>query len=182
MEWLEKHHYQEIMGDDVIWVRYIDDVFIVVPKSLKKEDKLKKTEHSRRQNLMNTWEGKSGIHRVSRHDDSASGSRQIQSVSKADQKGSIRSFLLWTSHSDKVMCWVALGFFWELFESLGEFIHEETEHTCELSNMIWICSSDWQQLENRNISWSDYHMSLYILSYSYIHWQKLPVAETCGIF
>ena len=41
MEWLEKHHYQEIMGDDVIWVRYIDDVFIVVPKSPNLEDKLK---------------------------------------------------------------------------------------------------------------------------------------------
>ena len=40
MEWLEKHHYQGIMGDDVIWVRYVDDVLVVVPKSLNLEDKL----------------------------------------------------------------------------------------------------------------------------------------------
>ena len=41
MKWLEKHNYQGIMGDDVIWVRYADDVFVVVPKSLNLEDKLK---------------------------------------------------------------------------------------------------------------------------------------------
>ena len=29
------------MGDDVIWVRYVDDVLVVVPKSLNLDDKLK---------------------------------------------------------------------------------------------------------------------------------------------
>ena len=32
MEWLEKHHYQGIMGREVIWVRYVEDVLAVVPK------------------------------------------------------------------------------------------------------------------------------------------------------
>ena len=40
MEWLEKHHYQGIMGRDVIWARYVDDILVVVPKSMNLEDEL----------------------------------------------------------------------------------------------------------------------------------------------
>ena len=34
MEWLEKHRYQNIMGSDVLWLRYVDDVLVVVPQSM----------------------------------------------------------------------------------------------------------------------------------------------------
>ena len=40
MEWLEKHHFKEIMGREVIWVRYVDDVLAVVPKTMNLEAKL----------------------------------------------------------------------------------------------------------------------------------------------
>ena len=40
MEWLEKHNYQGIMGGDVFWARYVDDVLVVVPRSLNLEEKL----------------------------------------------------------------------------------------------------------------------------------------------
>ena len=40
MEWLEKHHFKDIMGREVIWVRYVDDVLVVVPKTMNLEAKL----------------------------------------------------------------------------------------------------------------------------------------------
>ena len=40
MERLGKHHFQGIMGDGMIWARYVDDVIVVVPKGLDLENKL----------------------------------------------------------------------------------------------------------------------------------------------
>ena len=39
MEWLEQNRYRSIMGDDVLWLRYVDDV-IVAPKSMNLREKL----------------------------------------------------------------------------------------------------------------------------------------------
>ena len=40
MEWLEKHRYQNIMGSDVLWLRYVDDVLVVVPQSMDLVEKI----------------------------------------------------------------------------------------------------------------------------------------------
>ena len=40
MEWLETHQYQQIMGADVLWVRYVDDVLVVAPKTTDLNSKL----------------------------------------------------------------------------------------------------------------------------------------------
>ena len=32
MEWLVKYHFKEIMGREVIWLHYVDDVLVVVRK------------------------------------------------------------------------------------------------------------------------------------------------------
>jgi len=40
MEWLEKHHYQNIMGLDVLWVRYVDDILVVAPQTMDLKERL----------------------------------------------------------------------------------------------------------------------------------------------
>ena len=40
MEWLEKHNYQKIMGVDVLWVRYVDDILVVAPQNMDLNKKL----------------------------------------------------------------------------------------------------------------------------------------------
>lgn len=42
MELLERDNFKEIMGEDSIWLRYVDDVFVLVPEGTNLEDKLKK--------------------------------------------------------------------------------------------------------------------------------------------
>ena len=41
MEWLEKHKYKSIMGGDVFWVRYVDDILIVAPQTMDLNEKLR---------------------------------------------------------------------------------------------------------------------------------------------
>ena len=40
MEWLEKHRFQDIMGPNVLWMRYVDDVLLVVPQTMDLNEKL----------------------------------------------------------------------------------------------------------------------------------------------
>ena len=40
LEWLEKHRFQDIMGADVLWVRYVDDVLLVAPQTMDLNEKL----------------------------------------------------------------------------------------------------------------------------------------------
>ena len=41
LEWLEKEHYLEIMGPETLWMRYIDDVLIVIPRDMNLEEKVR---------------------------------------------------------------------------------------------------------------------------------------------
>lgn len=40
MEWLEKHQYENIMGVGTVWMRYVDDVLVVVPQTMDLNEKL----------------------------------------------------------------------------------------------------------------------------------------------
>ena len=40
MEMLENDHFQRILGDDSIWMRYVDDVIVIVPEDTDLDDKL----------------------------------------------------------------------------------------------------------------------------------------------
>ena len=42
LEMLEEKHFLNIMGPDTLWMRYIDDVLIVIPKNVNLEEKLQK--------------------------------------------------------------------------------------------------------------------------------------------
>ena len=40
IEWLEKHRFQSIIGENVLWLRYVDDVLAVVPQAVDLKEKL----------------------------------------------------------------------------------------------------------------------------------------------
>ena len=69
MEWLEEHHFQGIMGDGVIWARYVDDVIVVVPKGLDLESKFDEL-NAVNDKIQFTLEKRPGVHCIPRHDDS----------------------------------------------------------------------------------------------------------------
>ena len=41
MEWLEASSYKKIMGRDTLWLRYVDDILVVVPQNMDLDDKLR---------------------------------------------------------------------------------------------------------------------------------------------
>ena len=42
MEWLEFNKYQKIMCQDVLWLRYVDDILVIAPQTMDLDDKLQK--------------------------------------------------------------------------------------------------------------------------------------------
>ena len=127
MEWLEKHHYQGIMGQEVIWVRYVDDVLVVVPKSLDLDSKLNEL-NSVNEKIQFTLEkedqGSIGfLDTMLIRNDRA----KFKVYRKPTNKESYVHF--YSGHSDRVKSGVVLGFFLRAFRICSpEYIEDEVEH------------------------------------------------------
>ena len=127
MEWLEKHHYQGIMGRDVIWTRYVDDVLVVVPKSMNLEEKL---------DALNSVDVKIQFTLEKEKQGSLAFLdteiiRQDQVKFKVYRKPTNKECYVhfYSGHSDRVKRGVVIGFFLRAFRICSkEYLDEELEH------------------------------------------------------
>ena len=127
MEWLEKHHYQGIMGKDVIWARYVDDVLVVVPKSMNLSEKLDEL-NSVDTKIQFTLEKESqGM--IAFLDTQIIRGDQVKFKvhRKPTNKESYVHF--YSGHSDRVKRGIVIGFFLRAYRICSkEYLDEEIQH------------------------------------------------------
>lgn len=128
MEVLERDHFKDIMGADSCWLRYVDDVFVLVPEETNLEDKLKKlneVEEKIQFTLETEIEGKLPFLDVLiiRKQDMA---RFKVYRKKTNREDYIHYF---SAHNDRVKSGVIIGFFLRAYRICSEeYLEEETEH------------------------------------------------------
>ncbi|XP_043205006.1 uncharacterized protein LOC122372176 [Amphibalanus amphitrite] len=127
MEWLEKHHYQGIMGSNVIWLRYVDDILVVVPKETNLEDKLDRL-NSVEEKIQFTLEKESNGTIAFLDTVIIRGSQpKFKVYRKPTNKESYVHF--YSGHNDRVKSGIVLGFFLRAYRICSEeFIDEEIQH------------------------------------------------------
>ena len=126
MEWLEKEHFQSIMGTDITWVRYIDDVLVVVPNDTNLNEKLER---------LNSVDAKIQFTLEKEKDGSNAfldtviirGARpKFKVYRKPTNKESYVHF--YSRHNDRVKSGIVLGFFLRAFRICSsDFIDDEIE-------------------------------------------------------
>ena len=127
MEWLEKHHYLGIMGSNVIWARYVDDILVVVPNDMNLETKL---------NELNSVDPKIQFTIEKEHQRTLAFLdteivRNAEVKFKVYRKPTNKECYVhyYSGHSDRVKRGVVLGFFLRAFRICSdEYLQEEIEH------------------------------------------------------
>ena len=128
MEWLETHKYQGIMGENVLWVRYVDDVLVVAPNTTDLNTKLSElnaadptiqftleTENSGSIPFLDT--------EIVRHD----GQAKFKVFRKPTNREDYVHFF--SGHSDRVKSGIVLGFFLRAFRICSEeYLDDEVRH------------------------------------------------------
>ena len=127
MEWLEKHHYQDIMGNNVVWVRYVDDILVVVPKEMNLDEKLAK---------LNSVDDKIQFTLEKENDGTIAfldtvimrGTQpKFKVYRKPTNKESYVHF--YSGHNDRVKSGVVLGFFLRAYRICSEdYLDDEIQH------------------------------------------------------
>ena len=128
MEWLENHRYQSIMGENVLWVRYVDDVLVVAPKDIDLNAKLNEL-NAVDPNIQFTLETETNGSipfldtEVVRHDNHAKFKVYRKPTNKEDY---VHYF---SGHSERVKSGIVLGFFLRAFRICSEeYLDEEIRH------------------------------------------------------
>ena len=131
METLEKEHFQEIMGTEATWLRYVDDVFVLVPEATDLNEKLRKlneVEDKIQFTLENEEHGTLPFLDVAiiRRDNTVKYKVYRKKTSQED-------FIHYLSaHSDRIKSGVVIGFFLRAFRICSEeYLDSEVGHIFE---------------------------------------------------
>ena len=127
MECLEKDHYQGIMGRDVLWARYVDDVLVVVPRNMNLDEKLDQL-NSVDSKIQFTLE-KENRGTIAFLDTEIVRGDQVRF--KVYRKPTNKECYVhyYSGHSDRVKRGVVIGFFLRAYRICSkEFLEEEIEH------------------------------------------------------
>ena len=131
MEDLEQSHFMKIIGEDSIWMRYVDDVLVVVPKDTQMDEKLK---------LLNNVNPKVQFTLELEHD------KQIAfldtCIMRSDNVFKFKVYRkptnkedyvhFYSAHGDRVKSGIVIGFFLRAFRiCTEEYLAEEIQHIYE---------------------------------------------------
>ena len=127
MECLEKDHYQGIMGRDVLWARYVDDVLVVVPRNMNLDEKLDQL-NSVDSKIQFTLEKENRGTIAFLDTDIVRGDQvRFKVYRKPTNKECYVHY--YSGHSDRVKRGVVIGFFLRAYRICSkEFLEEEIEH------------------------------------------------------
>ena len=127
MECLEKDHYQGIMGRDVLWARYVDDVLVVVPRNMNLDEKLDQL-NSVDSKIQFTLEKENRGTIASLDTEIVRGDQvRFKVYRKPTNKECYVHY--YSGHSDRVKRGVVIGFFLRAYRICSkEFLEEEIEH------------------------------------------------------
>ena len=128
MEKLEQSNFKKIIGSDSIWLRYVDDVLVVVPKNMDLEDKLRQM-NSVNEKIQFTIEmEQNGQLPFLDTCIMKSESRfKFKVFRKPSNKEDYVHF--YSGHSDRVKSGIVIGFFFRAFRVCDEeFLNDEIEH------------------------------------------------------
>ena len=131
METLEKEHFQEIMGTETTWLRYVDDVFVLVPEVTDLNEKLRKlneVEDKIQFTLENEEHGTLPFLDVA-----IIRSENTVKYRVYRKKTSQEDFIHYLSaHSDRIKSGVVIGFFLRAFRICSEqYLDAEVGHIFE---------------------------------------------------
>ena len=127
MEWLEKQHYQEIMGENVIWVRYVDDVLVVVPSDTNLETKLHELNSIDSKIQFTLEKEKQGSIAFLDTEIIRSNPVKFKVYRKPTNRECYVHF--YSGHSERVKRGVVIGFFLRAYRICSEeYIEEEIKH------------------------------------------------------
>lgn len=128
MEWLEKNHFQVIMGQDVVWMRYVDDVLVVVPQDMDLGEKLREINGVDPHIQFTLEQEKQGsIPFLDTRIERAGREVKFRVYRKPTHREDYVHF--YSGHTDKVKRGIVLGFFLRAFRICStEYLEEEIKH------------------------------------------------------
>ena len=128
MEWLECDKYQQLMGEDVIWLRYVDDILVVAPQTMNLDNKLNEL-NSVDSNIQFTIEKENGG--TIPFLDTEIVRKEHNVKFKVYRKPTNREDYVhyFSGHSDRIKRGIVLGFFLRAFRICSEeYLAEELQH------------------------------------------------------
>ncbi|XP_043197909.1 uncharacterized protein LOC122368238 [Amphibalanus amphitrite] len=128
MEKLEKSKYSNIIGSDSTWIRYVDDVLVVVPKNMNLEDKLQDLNevHEKIQFTIEKEENDE-LHFLDTCIIKSESRFKFKVFRKPTSKEDYVHF--YSGHSEKVKSGIVIGFFLRAFRVCDdEYLQDEIEH------------------------------------------------------
>ena len=131
METLKESHFQKIIGSDSIWLRYVDDVLVVVPKEMDLDRKLEQLNDVQRKVKFTIEVEKEGqIAFLDTCIVKTSTGFKFKVYRKPSNKEDYVHF--YSAHSDRVKCGIVIGFFLRALRICDtEYLNDEICHIYE---------------------------------------------------